>query len=119
MDIDSVAQMVVGYVNQLGIAVLAIVTAVSGLAVAYLAFKFGWRSVKVSLVDGAAHTIPVMNFKDGMEAAAFHRGHQLNNGRYHKLTGDPIADFGNLSDAQVRRNRRQHKRDVAAGYSDI
>lgn len=46
MSTSSAVALVTGAVGDYGAAVLTILTAVLGLAVAYLAFKFGWRKIR-------------------------------------------------------------------------
>jgi len=49
MSTSSVVSLIQSQVTDLGTAVLTILTAVIGLGLAYLVFKFGWRKVKGSV----------------------------------------------------------------------
>lgn len=49
MNASSTQALITGTIADFGIAVLAIITAVIGLGLAYLVFRFGWRRVKGSL----------------------------------------------------------------------
>jgi len=43
---SSATTLVTGGISDVGIAMLAILTAMLGVAIGYLVFKFGWRRVK-------------------------------------------------------------------------
>jgi len=49
MTASSTQALVISTLGDFGVAVLAILTAVIGIGVAYLIFRFGWRKVKGSL----------------------------------------------------------------------
>jgi len=49
MDASSTQALVTNTLTDFGTSVLAIITAVIGVGLAYLVFRFGWRKVKGSL----------------------------------------------------------------------
>ena len=55
MEINTTTTLITGLVTSYGGAALTIITATVGLGVAYLAFRFGWASLKASLNGGVSH----------------------------------------------------------------
>jgi len=49
MDLTAIETLITGTVTDFGATVLVILTAVIALAVAYLAFRFGWRKITGSV----------------------------------------------------------------------
>jgi len=71
MDTTATQTIITNALTDYGVAVLAILTAILTLGVAYLVFRFGWKKTKASLDGG-------MVFRDDMERQAYNRGLALN-----------------------------------------
>jgi len=89
MDTTATQTIILSALSQYGVSVLAILGAVLTLGLAYLVFRFGWKSTKNAL-DGGYHRSNQtgnisgsgsrvgMHFKDRMEMDAYYRGKALN-----------------------------------------